>query len=119
MEKIFLETERLYLREIACSDFDDLKDMLQDTEVMYAWEHCFTNEDVQAWIDRNLKRYRQYNLGYFILEHKLTGEIMARTSKSAKRFGYNGRVLLDETDSLFSCRISSPIILEGCLRSRF
>lgn len=78
--KLFLKTNRLLLRYITQDDFEEIKSMLQDNEVMYAWEHCFTNEDVQAWIDRNLKRYRQYNLGYFILEHKLTGEIIGQAA---------------------------------------
>ena len=68
MEKIFLETERLYLREIACSDFDDLKDMLQDTEVMYAWEYTFSDAEVSEWIDKNLARYKTSGLGYFIAQ---------------------------------------------------
>lgn len=49
---MILETERLYLREMKQSDFDDLAEMLQNPNVMYAYEHDFTDEDVQIWLDR-------------------------------------------------------------------
>ncbi len=80
MEKIFLETERLYLREIACSDFDDLKDMLQDTEVMYAWEYTFSDAEVSEWIDKNLARYKTSGLGYFIAVDKITGRVAGQAA---------------------------------------
>ena len=48
---IILETERLVLREMEQGDFADLAEILQDPEVMYAYEHDFTDADVQAWLD--------------------------------------------------------------------
>lgn len=44
--KMILETKRLILREMEQSDFQDLAEMLQNPEVMYAYEHDFTDEDV-------------------------------------------------------------------------
>lgn len=38
---MILETERLMLREMTQSDFDDLAEMLCDPEVMYAYERDF------------------------------------------------------------------------------
>ena len=49
---MILETERLLLRELEQADFSDLAELLQDPEVVYAYEHCFTREDVQEWLDR-------------------------------------------------------------------
>jgi RimJ/RimL family protein N-acetyltransferase len=37
--KTILETERFYLREFTESDYKDLSEILQDEDVMYAWEH--------------------------------------------------------------------------------
>lgn len=37
--------------------------MLQDDEVMYAYEHQFTDEDVLVWLNRNIDRYREYGFG--------------------------------------------------------
>ncbi|GHU66175.1 hypothetical protein FACS1894123_12160 [Bacteroidia bacterium] len=52
-----LETNRLVLRELTEFDFAELCEILQDEEVMYAYEHAFSDEEVQDWLNRNLKRY--------------------------------------------------------------
>lgn len=52
MQNVFLKTERLTLRYITQNDFAELKTMLQDKEVMYAWEYDFTDKDVQEWIEK-------------------------------------------------------------------
>ena len=60
---MILETERLFLREWEQSDFDDLAQILQNPHVMYAYEHDFSKEDVQTWLDRQRKRYKEYGFG--------------------------------------------------------
>jgi len=40
MKKI-LETDRLFLREFLDNDYNDLCEILQDKEVMYAYEYSF------------------------------------------------------------------------------
>ena len=59
MKTVFLETDRLILRYITQQDFDELKSMLQDSDVMYAWEYTFTDNDIQDWIDKNLSLYKK------------------------------------------------------------
>lgn len=49
---MILETERLYLRKMEQSDYSALCKILQDEEVMYAYEHAFSDEEVQEWLDR-------------------------------------------------------------------
>ena len=61
-----ITTERLTLHEMEQSDFPALCTMLQDPEVMYAWERCFPDEEVRAWIDRNGKRYQEHGCGYWL-----------------------------------------------------
>lgn len=56
---MILETERLMLREMTQSDFDDLAEMLCDPEVMYAYERDFSEEDVGQWLDNQLSRYKK------------------------------------------------------------
>ena len=46
--KVILETRRLLLRELRQEDFDDACLLLQDPEVMYAYEGPFSREEVQA-----------------------------------------------------------------------
>lgn len=58
------ETARLYAREMQQRDFADLAAMLQDPQVMYAYEHTFTESDVQAWLDRQRKRYANTGSGF-------------------------------------------------------
>ena len=41
MRKI-LETDRLFLREFINNDYNDLCEILQDKEVMHAYEHSFS-----------------------------------------------------------------------------
>ncbi|MDD3920587.1 MAG: GNAT family N-acetyltransferase [Eubacteriales bacterium] len=72
MEPVF-ETERLLFREMEQSDFSDLADMLQDPLVMYAYEHDFSDEDVQAWLDRQRKRYLELGFGLWAMVLKETG----------------------------------------------
>ena len=38
---IILETPRTYLRKIQRDDFEAICFILQDIDVMYAWEHAF------------------------------------------------------------------------------
>ncbi|WP_208970448.1 GNAT family N-acetyltransferase [Listeria valentina] len=37
--------------------------MLQDPEVMYAYEHDFSDADVRSWLENNLRRYRELGFG--------------------------------------------------------
>ena len=56
---MILETERLVLREMEQKDFQDLAEILQNPNVMYAYEHDFSETDVQEWLDRQIGRYRK------------------------------------------------------------
>ena len=80
MKNIFLSLERLLLRYITQNDFCELKSILQNPEVMYAWEYQFDDKDVQDWIDKNLELYQKYNLGYFIIEDKLSHKILGQVA---------------------------------------
>lgn len=73
-----LETERLFLREMAQSDFKDLAGILQDKEVMYAYEHDFSDRDVQIWLDRQIGRYKTYGFGLWAIILKSTKEMIGQ-----------------------------------------
>ena len=51
---MILETERLFLRELRQTDFRDLAEILQNPKVMYAYEHDFSDDDVQIWLNRQV-----------------------------------------------------------------
>lgn len=61
--KVVLETPRLCLRELAEGDFPLLCRSLQDAEVMVAYEHPFTDEEVRAWLQNQLRRYCEEGCG--------------------------------------------------------
>lgn len=78
MENVFAESERLILRKMSEKDFDDMSEMLQNPNVMYAWEYVFEDIDVLAWIKKNREYYKKYGLGYFLAVDKNTNEVVGQ-----------------------------------------
>lgn len=74
----FLETERLAIRKLSYDDFETLIAIMGKLEVMYAWEHGFNKDDVQAWIERQLMRYTKDGVGYFAVELKESGLLIGQ-----------------------------------------
>lgn len=73
-----IESKRLVFRQMDHNDFIHAARMLQDLEVMYAWEHAFTDEEVHAWIDRRMAGYETHGYDYFLAVHKETGEVVGQ-----------------------------------------
>ena len=63
--RIILETERTYLRQICTDDFNALSAFLGDTQVMYAWGHSFSDDEVRNWINENMMRYDRDGYSYW------------------------------------------------------
>ncbi len=61
--KEILRTDRLLLRELTQGDLDDLRELLQDRRVMYAYDHDFSEADVRAWLERQQRRYATLGFG--------------------------------------------------------
>lgn len=76
MKDIIMETDRLILRKISQDYYKDIANILQDIEVMYAWEKSFSNEEVQDWIDKNLKRYNNEGYSYFLAINKENNKVV-------------------------------------------
>lgn len=75
---IFAETERLILRQMKRSDYDGLCKILQDEEVMYAYEGAFSDAEVRSWLDKQLARYKEDGFGLFAVILKETGEMIGQ-----------------------------------------
>lgn len=73
-----LETERLLIRRITYDDFDALLAIMGKKEVMYAWEHGFSHDDVRGWIERQLVRYAKDGIGYFAVILKASGRLIGQ-----------------------------------------
>ena len=103
---MIIETDRLFLREMTQEDFLPLCAILQDDEVMYAYEGAFTDAEVQEWLDRQLSRYSKWNYGLWAVILKETGDFIGQCGLTvqpwkneevleigylfAKRFWHNG-----------------------------
>lgn len=71
-----LETERLGFRSLEEEDQPALKAILGDPEVMYAWEHGFSEEEIRQWIKENQRRYKVDGYGYFAAIEKETEQVV-------------------------------------------
>lgn len=73
-----IESKRLFLRKITHEDFDELAKMLKDIEVMYAWEHTFSDMQITAWIDNQIRKYNEDGIGYLLAVNKLTNQVVGQ-----------------------------------------
>lgn len=76
--KTILETQRLILREMTPSDLSAICRVLQDKETMYAYEHAFSDEEAQVWLNNQLRRYREDGFGLWAAVSKESGEIIGQ-----------------------------------------
>ena len=85
--KNILETQRLWLRELRLEDFDDACLLLQDPDVMYAYEGPFSREEVQDWLDRQLRRYREDGFGLWGVIEKKSGTLIGQCGITRQQCG--------------------------------
>lgn len=71
-----IESERLGMRELVREDASSLYEFMKNIEVMYAWEHGFSQEEVEKWITDNQERYRVHGYGYYALVEKSSGKVV-------------------------------------------
>lgn len=77
MKKI-LETEHLLLREMTQDDYGDLCEILQDKDTMYAYEHAFSDEEAQEWLEKQINRYKNDGFGLWAVTLKSSGEFVGQ-----------------------------------------
>ena len=71
-----IETERLFLREMAYDDFWALYQVLTDSDIMQHYPYRFDENRVRNWIERNIERYRIFGFGLWAVCLKDTGEMI-------------------------------------------
>lgn len=84
---MILHTQRLELRELVHGDFADLAEMLQDSEVMAAYEHTFTDSDVWEWLNRQRRRYAEDGFGLWAVILRETGEMVGQAGLTMQPYG--------------------------------
>lgn len=78
MQSVIIETDRLLLREMSLSDMEALSSILQDENVMYAYNGAFSDEETLAWMQKQLQRYREHGFGLWGVFLKDTGEMIGQ-----------------------------------------
>jgi ribosomal-protein-alanine N-acetyltransferase len=73
-----LETKRLLLRQMIQDDLSALCRILQDEEVMYAYEHAFSDAEAADWLNRQLQRYKDDGFGLWAVILKESGELIGQ-----------------------------------------
>lgn len=73
-----LGTKRLILREMTWEDRSAICAILQDKETMYAYEHAFSDEEADKWMENQMDRYRKFGFGLWAVEQKETGEVIGQ-----------------------------------------
>ncbi|MFR8088335.1 MAG: GNAT family N-acetyltransferase [Lachnospirales bacterium] len=82
-----LETKRLVLREMEEADYEALCRILQDPEVMYAYEHAFSDEEVREWLQNQIRRYREERVGLWAVILKESGEMIGQCGLTLQPYG--------------------------------
>ena len=68
-----LETPRLTLREFVPGDIDFLAGMLADPDVTHHYDRRFSREAADAWLQRQIERYRTDGHGLWLASETATG----------------------------------------------
>ena len=126
-----LETERLLLRGLEQGDFKDVCKLLQDDEVMYAYEGAFNDQEVQNWLDRQFGRYRHDGFSLWGVVEKGSNELIGQCGITYQEFdgkrvpeiGYLFRkefcirALLSKLLSLVGSMLSIRLVSKRSIRS--
>lgn len=73
-----LESERLIFRKIEKSDMQEIAEIMRDEGVQKVWEHYFTDDDVNDWIERRQKCYQENGIDYLLVIDKDTKEVVGQ-----------------------------------------
>lgn len=84
---IILETDRLILRKLTNDDKHDLSLILQNKDVMYAYEHAFSDEEVDIWLNNQLRRYKDDGFGLWAVILKETGALIGQCGLTIQQIG--------------------------------
>ena len=85
-----METERLILREFLDSDYSDLCEILQDKDVMYAYEHPFSDDEVKNWYDKLIiGHYEKHGFGLWAVIHKETNDFLGQCGLTIQNLNEN------------------------------
>jgi len=85
VERIELETQRLYLRGWRDADLDPLADICADPLVMRYFPGLLSRDDCAAAIARCRLHFLRHGFGFWALERKIDGQLIGLTGLSWSR----------------------------------
>ncbi len=96
MKHLILETQRLRLYEMDMTDIEPLSSILQDEDVMYAYNGAFNAEETMDWLQNQIRRYKEFGFGLWGAALKDTGKMIGQCgitiqsykSKQVPEIGY-------------------------------
>jgi RimJ/RimL family protein N-acetyltransferase len=77
--KIILETARLQLREMEQSDVPFIASLLGDPEVTRFYPQVYGLSDAEAWVGRQIERYRRDGHGLWLVVDRATTQPIGQT----------------------------------------
>ena len=83
----------MYLREMRGSDYPALCKILQDKDVMYAYEGPFNDAETQEWLHWQSKNYREHGFGLWAVTLKGTDAMIGQCGLTYQE--YNGKQILE------------------------
>lgn len=60
------------------SDIESLSTILQDEDVMYAYNGAFSQEETEEWMQKQIRRYNEFGFGLWGVFLKGTGEMIGQ-----------------------------------------
>lgn len=74
------------------ADFSSLCKILQDDEVMYAYEGAFSNAEAERWLEKQMVNYKDHGFGLWAVVLKETGLMIGQCGLTMQDFN-GGKVL--------------------------
>ncbi|MDT8066703.1 MAG: GNAT family N-acetyltransferase [Terriglobia bacterium] len=71
-----IETERLLLRQLVPEDFEAIRRIHSDPEVMAIYGGVFTEQGTRDFIQRNIDRYAKDGVGFYAITLRDAGELI-------------------------------------------
>ena len=89
VSSVVVETPRLRLRRMTPEDLDSLIKVFGDPETMRFYPAPFSREQVESWIEWNLRNYEVHGYGLWAVILKWSGEVVGDCGLTWQRVGYS------------------------------
>lgn len=83
---LVMVTERLRLREMNAGDIQFLMEIFSDPIAMKHYPATKDKDETLKWIEWTLDNYRDYGVGLWVVENKVTGEFLGQCGIVPQKF---------------------------------